>query len=58
MGTKTDDVLKNTVYVELYNIDMYDGYMFHHILSKIEWEIFWKYFWPLKFEIWIWKYDR
>ena len=23
-GTKTDDVLKNTVYVELYNVDMYD----------------------------------
>ena len=22
-GTKTDDVLKNTVYVELYHVDMY-----------------------------------
>ena len=23
-GTKTDDVLKNTVYVELYNVDVCD----------------------------------
>ena len=57
-GTKTDGVLKNTVYVELYNVDMYDWYGFHHILTKIDREIFWKYFWPLKFEIWIWKFDR
>ena len=57
-GTKTDDVLKNIVYVELYNVDMGDWYGFHHILTKIEWEIFWKYFWPLEFKIWIRNYDR
>ena len=49
-GTKTDDILKNIVYVELYNVDMGDWYGLHHILTKIEWEIFWKYFWPLEFK--------
>ena len=39
-GTRTDDVLKNVVYVELYNVDIYDWYGFHHILTKIGWEIF------------------
>ena len=24
MGTESEDVLKNTVYIELYNIDIYD----------------------------------
>ena len=29
-----------------------------HIFTKIDREIFWKYFWPLEFEIWIWKFNR
>ena len=46
------------IYFDLHNINVYDRYGFHHILIKIEWEIFWKKFWPLKFEFWIWIFDR
>ena len=51
-GTKTDDVSRNIVYVELYNVDMCDWYGFHHILTKIEWKFFENIFdrWNLNFE--------
>ena len=52
-GIKTDDIVKNILDVELYSIDMYHWHgLHHHTLTKIEWEIFKKCFWSLKFEIW------
>ena len=43
---------------ESHNVDVCYRYGSYHILTKINREIFWKILWPLKFEIWIWKFDR
>ena len=37
--TQNDGFLKNTVYIELHIVDVYDRYDIHHILIKIDREI-------------------
>ena len=34
--TQNEDFLKNTVFIELHNVNVCDRYVFHHILTKIE----------------------
>jgi len=47
--TQNDGFLKNTVYIELHIVDVYDRYDIHHILIKIDREIKKK---KLTVEIW------
>ena len=58
LDRKFDVCYDLTLYKHVRVIYHHISHGYYHILTKIDREIFWKYFWPMKFEIWIRKHDR